>query len=436
MGKEKYIRFNFDVSVARKFRDAVNDHVHNVINKASNKINKFDNHRFQAWNQLCVAMDRIEFTLDYINTLELGRKNYLNDSYDFYEYIHLTAVVIDAIRIVCQIFDKSDIYRLVEESSDCFNYTGYTNNGNDKKFFEYIRSLVTMHPLNTNRHNDYIKAGEIFHVCPYVAGINQTNFYMVFDECKEADYAVIIYPGSQIHSKNYHIFLKIDSFKKYTNKWIDCLNSLIIGVKEFSKSIDADYSKILIKKEDEFDNYDSYLDNLINEQVVRYGDAHMLKEAKMLINISKTIKENDKYIEKYLGALKYAIKEHHKLMQGMDRERYSGSISIEYPLTDHLINKLIYLPLGKTEKYNNQGIFYADSKMYLLIEDDYYDSVWARNLCYRNLQVIINDSGLKINDGIDNEELYLIYNVSLYVKALKEDLEYIHNIPKEFKFDD
>ena len=53
-------------------------------------------------------------------------------------------------------------------SSSCFHNRGYTQNGNDKKFFEYLRSLVVVHPVETSRHTDYIPKEDIMHICPFV----------------------------------------------------------------------------------------------------------------------------------------------------------------------------------------------------------------------------------------------------------------------------
>ena len=158
----------------------------------------------------------------------------------------------------------------------------------------------------------------------------------------------------------------------------------------------------------------------------------MFKPLIMMCSVKITISDNNIPISKYLAAMKYATMQHSKIIQDVDREQYSGIQNNK--IEDHLINVLMYLPLGDTKQYEDyNGMYYADSKSYLLLEGDYYSQYNARNLINIHLKTLIEQYGLKVDDSMSNEELYLTYQTALYFKQLSENSDFSFNIPEEYK---
>ena len=165
----KLFTFNFDVKPAKKLRDAVNEKQKLSIEK-EHKIwdckNKKDVSYF-AWDRICAIMNRVEDTLDYLNSMELGNCRSRQSAFDFYDFINNAYVVIEGIKIIGQIFalDNAKIDS-IEKSQEAFGDV-LNAGGTDGQFFSYIRSLCAVHPFYTTKHPVYMK-DSVLHCCPFV----------------------------------------------------------------------------------------------------------------------------------------------------------------------------------------------------------------------------------------------------------------------------
>ena len=65
----------------------------------------------------------------------------------------------------------SKIYNVPYEAENdisCFNQKGNDGSGNDEKYFKYLRSLCSVHPVETSQHKIY--QGDEPEWCPYISG--------------------------------------------------------------------------------------------------------------------------------------------------------------------------------------------------------------------------------------------------------------------------
>jgi len=420
------IVFNFDESKPKMLRTKVNEIVDHMIKK-NHVINKNNKPQIStnSWNQICGIMDRIQDTLYYINRMELG--NYsgaYRSCFDFYEFLMHVSVIIDSISWLTKIFEiPKEKIETITNSSSCFNNKGYTQKGNDKKFFEYLRSLVVAHPVETSRHPDYIPKEDIMHICPFVLYSDSVVAQLLANE-KKFDYDVVIYVSSNAESNNKHLYINIDEIKKYLNKWINFLPVIVRYIDKYNNDVDNFYKQKKIKTETEFDNYYEYIDELIKESDERLDTTSSLKEAKFLLECESTIKKNNYYIDKYKNAIKYAIKDYHKILQNIERDDKSN-----------ILDLVTTPPMGDIEKYQDTGIFYADEKtLYLYGTHGNDDEDWGRKQMENHLFSIIKDMGLEINTLCSSKEYLLIYKTALYFKSLQENKEINNYIPQEDKY--
>lgn len=164
--------FHFNIEYADKLRNAVNDRKkqsiaveHTVIVKRS--ITK----KYFAWDRICAIMDRLEDTLVYLNQMELGKIGERRTAFDFCDFINNCFVVIDCIKTVGSIFGLEEgIINDIEKSNSVFG-VDRSSTSTDRRFFEYIRSLCSVHPLCTSHQEEFLN-GCTFHCCPFVVWNN------------------------------------------------------------------------------------------------------------------------------------------------------------------------------------------------------------------------------------------------------------------------
>ena len=64
--------FHYDNKKAHDLRNAANDRNKFSIERTAPKTREIGS-PYRAWNRLCTAMDRLEDTINYVNTMELGK---------------------------------------------------------------------------------------------------------------------------------------------------------------------------------------------------------------------------------------------------------------------------------------------------------------------------------------------------------------------------
>lgn len=81
----------------------------------------------------------------------------------------------------------------------------------------------------------------------------------------------------------------------------------------------------------------------------------------------KYYQKNNYYIEKFKNAIKYGIKDYHKILQNIERDDESS-----------ILDLVTMPPIRDTGKYNDSGIFYADEKrLYLYGTHSKDDEDWG-----------------------------------------------------------
>lgn len=422
-------RFQFNTEYARELRNAVNDRQKQSLDNV-HKESKGISGAYHAWNRTCAAMDRLEDTLDYLNHMELGKNKHSRSAFDFYDFINNAYIVIDCIKTIGKIFRvDSALIREIEDSTSIFEH-GLTEYGTDKMYFEYIRSLCSVHPLCTNRQKEFLN-GSKFHCCPFVSW--NSNFFVHSDG---ADLVAIIYPA-EYGQTTIHLSLRISQFEQYITKWVDFIPKIIEAKNAYA---DGEYERLRrehVKNLSEFDNeIIKWIMYLKREYCKRldYGNDGVLDDFAVFFTIKLSDSRNNVALEKYQNAVLYALGFLRNELQNMSDDGYDNS-GILYPedwLETTLLNELGTI-------FPDSGVFvkhrYALEKIFCLrAGSDYseYDKIYARNL----LEVpkdLINQYVHFTNTEPDKEKVVLV-QLALYLDALTRKCLLNKNIPNTLEY--
>lgn len=158
-----------------------------------------NNEEHRAWDKICAIMDRLDDTVNYLNGLKLNIGKYKRSAFDFYDFMNNASVVVDCVKELATIFDVSDDE--IKKSTDIFNQAGNDGEGTDEKYFAYLRSLCSVHPVETSRHKRY--QDNDFECSPFVSW--NTGLISFNDECDI--YAVVYTSKDEDSFKRVRIFI-------------------------------------------------------------------------------------------------------------------------------------------------------------------------------------------------------------------------------------
>ena len=417
--------FHFNVKLPRELRNAINEKQNLSITKES-KLERC-NKTYPAWDRICVILDRIEDTIDYINSMELGHcKN--RSAFDFFEFISCSAVVIDCIRHIGNIFYiNSDLVKNIENTQDVFG-SDYGICGTDKDFFEYIRSLCAMHPTNTNRQPAYLDDA-LFHCCPYVSWNHIVRLH------SDGDLTATVYTSN--HNCNYlHIPLYIKQFEMYLNKWIDHIENVVEAIHKYNDKIYTIFKELPVKHLAEYDNISEYLLYLKYEYSYRLGhdEDYVFDDYIKIFQITLTNPSNQLLLEKYKNAIIYSLEFLRNSLQNMQINSFENN-GIKHP--DSTIETCLFFELSHI--FNPESAFndfsYHLEKLYYLQPNgshDVFRKEFARNLLEK-VKPVINQYVYFDNTESDEEVIILIH-LAQYLDALNSKNLLNRNIPNDEKY--
>ena len=393
-----------DEDVATRFRKTVNDYINLSINQKYKTKNISETN---AWNTICSIMDRIEDLAFYLNQKELNNGNWRRCAFDFFEFIEQAGVLVGCIDGIFEIYDVK-----FEKHNTIFKSKKINSNVKcdkddcelDDAYFQYIRSLSSVHPSNTTRYKVFQEA--VFEVSPYAMwngnALALTN--------PNADLVIVSYNNetSDFLINKAIVISEIFNYIKYKYYSLNYL----------SKKISLNYEKIIanlrtekIKKPSEFNNYNLYLDNLKLEVLKRNSDMECdIQEIIGIFNLKITNTNNHIKFEKYKKTLKYALHLFHRQLQNMDFNCISQF--------DRLLRELL---LGNIY-FKDDNYHYPLSKIVYLKEDS-GDKSWGLVQYKALLKVFEQYVDISINDlyVLSYHELYVLAQIALYFHALEFD---------------
>lgn len=342
-----------------ELRNKINEYQNYSINK-THSINNAKTER--GWDKICAIMDRLDDTTLYLNSLDLKKGTGPLPVFDFYNFMNNSATLIDCINFLGQIFDYD--FSEIDKESDIFNQKGNDGSGTDKKYFEYLRSLCSIHPIETSRHKIFQDDFTKIECSPFV----RWNDGFIAEK-KDCDLIAIVYinnPGSITK----YVYIKLEEIFKYIIKRFNVLNELIKHIDDFYKNIENQYRKNILKNVDDFADYCDYLEYLKEQysERIQYGWNEHFDFYIHVMKCKFSNPKNQEKLIKYQNAIKYGFTFFHKYLQELPQEDTYETTGIhvqpEHTKGDSLFWQLQELPREK-ELYNFSYAFEKLSLMWL-----------------------------------------------------------------------
>ena len=154
---------NLNIDYCAQLRNKVNEYQHYSITRTHSL--KKDNAQ-RGWEKICAIMDRLDDTTRYLNSIELQKTIGVLAVFDFYNFMNNAATLLDCIKYLGEIYDFD--FSNEDIKNDIFNQRGNNGNGTDKGYFEYLRSLCSVHPIETSRHPEFLDDNTKIECSPYV----------------------------------------------------------------------------------------------------------------------------------------------------------------------------------------------------------------------------------------------------------------------------
>jgi len=425
----KTIRFHFNTEYASELREAVNDRQKQSVDNVHTE--KQTNGSYCAWDRTCAAMDRLEDTIAYLNHIELGKEREYRSAFDFYDFINNSYIVIDCIKTIGKIFRvDNNLFQAIENSTSVFgNRLG--ENCTDQKYFEYIRSLCSVHPLCTNHQREFLR-GSKFHCCPFVTWKRSLTWI----DGQDADLTAFIYP-SDCQERTIHLGLYISQFEQYLTKWIDLIPKIIEAKNNYA---DAEYEKFKkkpVKNLSDFnDDVIQWLKYLKEEYCERfdYGGEYVFDELIRAFTIRLSDSRNNVVLEKFQNAVRYSLTFLRNELQNMSSEGFENN-GIQYPKEG--LETTLFYSLSSISPYGSAFSNYAYNlqKAYYLDENNNYsvfEKEFARKLLEEPKELINNY--VHFTNAEPDEERIVLVQLALYLEALTRKSFLNKNIPNTSEY--
>lgn len=385
------------------------------------KERKKDKKQYPAWNRICAIMDRIQDTAEHINDIKL-QENKKDDrgAFDFLDLMNHSSVLIDCIYEIARIYGIDMTQYSI--STDIFHEPGKDNEGSDKLYFEYLRSLCSAHPFDTGRHKNF-QDGD-YECCPYVywgdeipgTGMHYVNAMVYSDEL---DMPKVLSISTQ-------------RMKEYIEYVYGLIDSVIIpGIETFKERRRNEFREQKMKPVESFADYIDYLNYLKEEARKRYSadNDYYIDEAILFFSVNFNEKKNQTGLRKLQNALKLAISFFHNSLQNMSWEGYENT-GIKYPEetdSEFLLHCLLF-NRNNSKKAMDYG--YEIGTLHELRDEENSSYVYGQ---INNMRSFL-EKYISLEGEYTRKEMYVLTQIALYADALRNKNLINQNIPNDLKY--
>lgn len=412
--------FLLEPKIPALLRDEVNEDVRFSIETKRTLKGEKEGKLFPAWHRICAIMDRIDDLVYHINRMVVEPAQDRRGAFSFFDLLNHGAVLIDCVNEIARLYEID--LSTVDAEDNVFHNRGKDGKGSDKAYFEYLRSLCSVHPIETSRHRRYMDTE--FECCPYVIWLDDYHREIQGGFSLKAQ----IYTNRMDASHYKTVYISLNEVRAYIQKRYNLLeNTVIDGIHRFKERKKDEYRSSQMRTEEEFTDYIAYLQYLRATGEERYGDAFNpnLDTAIFFMRVSFSDQTNCRLLNKYQNALKYAIKFHHNCLQNMRSDGFENSgVTTEDSwngalLLDHLIR------LGEwsaeTARYG-----YELEKRDELLTDSYYYA-----LCQLEHAKPFLEKYITLDEAKEPADYYALTQLALYQASLEEKTLVNRNIPNE-----
>ncbi|MDE7433202.1 MAG: hypothetical protein K2N34_14985 [Lachnospiraceae bacterium] len=311
------MKIELDIQLNRKLRGKVNEINNFSVDKTAEfqfpSDKKGNRQESNAFNCICAALDRIDDLVEHCNTLDLTQSQ--EGTFALCDLFNYGQTLIDCITKIGEVYGAK--YSPSNDISS-FHQQGATGKGNDEKYFKYLRSLCSVHPLETSAHKEY--QGDQPEWCPYIdIGESVASRLLSCHDgtLSKADFIARIYRNDMEFSKYIPIYVK--QIFHYIKKRYKFINEIISAIDEYNNKQIETLKRTHILLPSECATYDEYLKNLENEIHIRCGRwEYQAKTWRAIFKTHYDDKLNETALSAYKEELKKGITKIHAKLQAMD----------------------------------------------------------------------------------------------------------------------
>ncbi|MBC2279457.1 hypothetical protein HCB42_11040 [Listeria welshimeri] len=309
------------------------------------------------FNMLSAGITRIETSIEYLK----AKKDRIETEDDLSNYIVNACYVLETIKLIMKNLKIESIYKEknnaenLADAEDMESYKFFKEVAiggplyidvakcpTDNQFFEYFRSLSTMHPADTSRPN-FLKERKETHYSPFVIVENTKLGKRV---------------GAQIYSNKsdeiLSLLIPLDQLNNYINSRFLQIQNIIDKLKQICKEKEDEWRKDKVKVES---NIVDTLKNIKQILERRFEKAKSIDLAIQYLECELTIKDNTGNVNSYRNEITNRLPQIVEAVDELDYNRMEELLSIVYrpihPSYDYQLQKIFEYLFEENENTDN-----------------------------------------------------------------------------------
>jgi hypothetical protein len=372
-----------------------------------------------AWDCICACVSRIRDTVTYLNDQELGSMRY-GSAFDFINFISNAAVMLDCIDMLAKITGVD----LSEEDAraEAFHQLGKNGKGSDRKYFEFLRALCAVHPMETSRFKGMYQEADIV-TCPHLTWVRGTPMELTWDCDLHANAFV-----NDASSWGEDICIHMNQVFSYIGYRYGLLGRIGAALERFQEDKIREFRSGPVPERGESESELEYIERLKIAETERFGanNDFVYEFAKKAISFVPSNPANRDASKRYANAWRFALELQRNVLQDMSRKGKSHA-GIDGDETDWvLFENLEHIHCNCEEL---AGFGYQLEKIgYLDGSSSPRDAAWGRMKLGELESVFRGYVTMDLSHDSD-EELYMLSCIALYEIALRHDCEVSRAIP-------
>lgn len=403
---EKVFQIKLNDDLIEYFNEVISEHDYLSLRKT------FEGQKYHgiiAWDCICSCMDRIRSTVHYLNDMKLDTLNQYGNAFNFMNFINNAAIVLDAVDMLADIFSVD----LTEENNECriFRQPGDDDEGTDKKYFQFLRSLCVVHPTDTGRHKRY-QQDQDFLTCPSICWNSDLTGRMLGED---ADLRAKVYDNRPDSIGDY-LLIYMNQIFEYVKYRYGLITKVAGGIRKYHSSYIEELKGKEIPNRTETETERDYLSRLRTEHIERLGGGfdYIYDYAIKLLDFQPTSSGNEDSVTRYKNAWKRAFEFELNALRNVSYEGYENCGVYCESEGSALINELYYChcdcPSLKELSYELSKLHYLDGTY------GPSNSSWGRKML-RELVPLFSEY-VVFDRGLSDWELFVLSNIALYELSL------------------
>ena len=419
-------QIHLDPDLVEQFNESLDaeEHISGQLSFTGEYFKKKKYRGLNAWDCICSCVNRIRDTVDYLNDQVLGQELKYRSAFDFVNFINNAAVVIDSVDMLANILGVD----LLEEDSRtaAFNQVGKDGKGSDKKYFEFIRSLCAVHPVETDRHARYQNSKVVS--CPFISWVRGTILETAWDCDLHANAFV-----NESNSWGDSICIRIDQVFAYVKYRYSLLNKIGVALEKYQQEVIERFRCSPIPDRYPDEDELEYINRLKTAEGERFGSSNdsVYEFAKKAIAFIPSNPANRDAALRYANAWRFALDLQLNVLRDMSRSgiKHAG---IENDDTDWILFEQLEDSCCHCEEL---AIFnyHLEKLGYLKRREGSRDAAWGR-LKLRELEPVLRPYITLDLDRDADAELYMLSCIALFEIALQHDCEINRAIPQDARY--